>query len=387
MAKNNRYEKKTRTLDQRHLEKIKQFENNNHSLPAKYSKLQKLEKELENLRSKSGSLYRDNVLRKMTNLAEEIDTLKYNIQKIEMCDDSLDYASNAVHIIVELLNNPQIGSEERLYDTSVDVGERNIFSYLASNNENINTPPTESYRSMVQISEKYESAITPYIIDTKVSENMDCKNPDCDGEKISSYRDGHMTCCKCGLTEKIPFVIEKSGSKEDSHETGTYAYKRINHFLEIVSQVQARASTIIPDEILTDIKREMDKRNLTKSDLDSDRLRRFLKKLNHSKYYEHIPHILQMITGTKPIKFKRGDEDKIKKMFCDIQDPFALYCPPTRKNFLNYYYVLHKFCELLNLHSFKSSFPLLKNTKKLAEHDKIWKKICAHLRWEYKKSI
>ena len=36
-------------------------------------------------------------------------------------------------------------------------------------------------------------------------------------------------------------------------------------------------------------------------------------------------------------------------MFSKIQEPWGLYKPPGRKNFLSYSYVLHKFCQLLEL--------------------------------------
>ena len=73
-------------------------------------------------------------------------------------------------------------------------------------------------------------------------------------------------------------------------------------------------------------------------------------------------------------------------MFQEIQKPFELYCPPTRKNFMNYSYVLHKICELLELDDLLDYFPVLKNTTKLLQHDKIWKKICDHFGWKYYKS-
>ena len=74
--------------------------------------------------------------------------------------------------------------------------------------------------------------------------------------------------------------------------------------------------------------------------------------------------------------FSRSDEMKIKKMFDDIQKPFAKHCPGDRKNFLNYSYFLHKACELLDLDDYIAYFPLLKNDEKLRQHDKIWKNIC-----------
>ena len=32
----------------------------------------------------------------------------------------------------------------------------------------------------------------------------------------------------------------------------------------------------------------------------------------------------------------------------EIQKPYAKHCPDDRVNFLNYYYVLYKMCELLD---------------------------------------
>jgi len=85
--------------------------------------------------------------------------------------------------------------------------------------------------------------------------------------------------------------------------------------------------------------------------------------------------------------FGKEDEMKIKKMFKDIQKPFAIYCPKNRKNFLNYSYVLHKFCELLGLDEYINYFPLLKNNAKRLQHDKIWENICTYMGQKYYKSI
>jgi len=58
-----------------------------------------------------------------------------------------------------------------------------------------------------------------------------------------------------------------------------------------------------------------------------------------------------------------------------------------RKNFLSYSYVLHKFCQLLELDHLLKHFPLLKSREKLHQQDKIWKLICRDLQWEYIPSI
>ena len=80
-------------------------------------------------------------------------------------------------------------------------------------------------------------------------------------------------------------------------------------------------------------------------------------------------------------------EEKLRYMFKLIQVPFVRHCPRYRINFLSYSYVLHKFFQLLELDGFVKYFPLLKNRNKLRQQDKIWKKICKDLRWQYIASI
>ena len=74
-------------------------------------------------------------------------------------------------------------------------------------------------------------------------------------------------------------------------------------------------------------------------------------------------------------------------MFKEIQTPFIKNCPEERKNFLSYSYVLHKFCELIELDHLLTYFPLLKSREKLQQQDKIWEKICRDLEWQYIPSI
>ena len=79
----------------------------------------------------------------------------------------------------------------------------------------------------------------------------------------------------------------------------------------------------------------------------------------------------------------REVEEELRRMFKEIQIPFHKFCPKDRKNFLSYSYVLHKFCELLELDELLEYFPLLKSPQKLMEQDQVWKKFCKYLKWEF----
>lgn len=121
--------------------------------------------------------------------------------------------------------------------------------------------------------------------------------------------------------------------------------------------------------------------------IDMIKMKAILKKLKLHQYYEHIPHIISKVSGKPPPTLNRETEDKIKSMFRDIQEPFMRHCPKDRTNFLSYAYVLHKFFKILNLNDFVQYFPLLKSREKLRLQDKLWKKICDDLKWEFHPSI
>jgi hypothetical protein len=157
-----------------------------------------------------------------------------------------------------------------------------------------------------------------------------------------------------------------------------------------LSQCQAKESTEIPPKVYDKINREFRKNCYSKGDIKKmtlHKLKKILKKLHLNSYYEHTPHILSKLTGRPPPNFSRETEETLRQMFKMIQMPFLRHKPAYRVNFLSYSYVLHKFCQLLELDDLLKCFPLLKSRDKLQVQDEIWRKICEDLRWEYHPSI
>ena len=195
---------------------------------------------------------------------------------------------------------------------------------------------------------------------------------------------GEIICENCGLTKEIIIMTEKNSYNDPPKEANYFAYKRINHFNEWLAQFQAKESTDIPEEIYKQIYDELNKNiNLDIKKINYTQIRNILKKLGHNKYYDHIPHLINIISGEKAPKLNPESEEILRSLFKEIQLPFVKYCPPSRKNFLSYSYVLHKFCELLEYDHLLSFFPLLKSREKLQQQDQIWKNICEELKWEY----
>jgi hypothetical protein len=202
------------------------------------------------------------------------------------------------------------------------------------------------------------------------------------GEMIAVDYEGVMICNQCSTSVKYLVENEKPSYKEPPKEVCFYAYKRINHFREILAQFQAKETTQIPDEVIENIIQQVKKERIDIHQLTNKRTKDILKKLGYNKYYEHIPFIKDKL-GIKPPIMSSDLENMLCNLFMDIQGPYAKFCPDDRVNFLNYYYTVYKLCELLNQRHFLPYFPMLKDREKRIEQDEIWKNICGELGWEY----
>jgi hypothetical protein len=384
------------TLDQKHTEVITNFTKMDNSLPTKKRRLIKMESELDRVNRIVPSQYTSDDIRYKAKLKDSISKLQREIMSIENCDDQLSYITNTFPFLVDYYNTNTSNDakvDEAILDECESIGgKRSVLSYLFAGDttEKDNNHGNATQNPVSNVSNIYDGylQVTDYSHHSpKQIKKYSCPVEYCDGEQIKSENDGYLICDTCGASEEIYISTEKPNYNEPLQDSGTYAYKRINHLTEILSQLQAKESTDIPKRVFESVYRELRIRNTRKESVDLFKLRRILKKLNLRKYYEHVPHILQIINGKEPPNFSRQDEMTIKHMFKDIQKPFSIYCPKDRKNFLNYSYVLHKFCELLCLDDYIGYFPLLKNNNKLRQHDRIWKNICGYMRWKFYRSI
>jgi hypothetical protein len=209
-----------------------------------------------------------------------------------------------------------------------------------------------------------------------------------DGTALHDLTTGYIICNKCGNSTRIFMDADVLNYKDNIQEKPNYPYKRINHFNEWVTQLQAKESIDIPQEVYKNILNELKKNRIYDiKNLTIERVKKLLKTLKYNQYYEHIPHIISNINGIPPPRISRDDETKLKDMFRQIQVPFEKHKPCNRINFLSYSYVLNKMCRLIGLHTESSWFTLLKSREKLRNQDIIWKKICNELDWEFYPSI
>ena len=212
----------------------------------------------------------------------------------------------------------------------------------------------------------------------------------CDIEMLVDCNNMHV-CPTCGEID-VP-MLEQDSRYQESYPSNTESqrysvYQRKNHFKEWINQIQGRESNDVPQEVIDMVLLELHKirfENLAL--LEQSHVRKILKKLNLSRYYENTFHIINRINGLPPPTLSRDTEDQLVKLFKQIEEPFEMFKSENRKNILRYSYILYKFCELLELDDFLRCFRLLKNRNKLIQQDEIWKKICEYNQWEFISSI
>lgn len=198
-----------------------------------------------------------------------------------------------------------------------------------------------------------------------------------------------MRCCrKCDAVEFVVIDNERPAKRDIPRDSTSFSFKRLSHFNEWLAQIQGKHHPSIPENVIGFVMIELRRNYINNAaDVKTSQVRAILKKLKLSRYYEHVPYIISRIRGVPSERMPAHLEDNLRSMFRKIQVPFVQNSPPTRKNFLSYGYVLHKFVQLLGHNEYLEKFPLLKSRDKLRIQDDIWRRICADLHWEFVPSV
>ena len=355
-------EKTIVTLDGKHKEIEKSFQNTKENI---LPKLRAKKKGLQNM-LKDSTLS----ISKQLEIRDIIKEVTAEIKQ-EKLNEKNYYLNNNKYIFDYFENKKEISMDNN--KTKLLNSFFKIQSHKDSNDDDENKDNIQKY--FTNIDESYID-ITKFVCETDICNS--CKK----GELIPIEHEGIMVCNSCYTN--IPYLVEneKPSYKEPPKEACFYAYKRINHFREILAQFQAKETTQIPPEVLENIKNQIKKERINLKQLNNKKAKEILKKLGYNKYYEHIPFIKDKL-GIRPPVMSPELEDSLCNLFMEIQGPYAKFCPDDRVNFLNYYYTVYKLCELLDQVQFLPYFPMLKDREKRIEQDEIWKKICEELDWEF----
>jgi hypothetical protein len=366
--------KYTTTLDGKHKEFVNEFTKDEFDIiPRLKEERYSLHKQLE--------LETELTIDEIMEIKDRIKEINETIKELK-CKKTNYFLDNSKYIFEYFENKKNINNveEPNKVVTSKNQLLFNIFKIKQQDTDKEKNISENKNKNLVQ---KYLSNIDESFLDINsfVRETDICQN--CyKGEMIPLDDEGVLICNICAIN--IPYLIEneKPSYKEPPKEVCFYAYKKINHFKEILAQFQGKETTQIPDEVIEQIQQQIKKERIGLEQLTHHKTKEILKKLGFNKYYEHIAFIKNKL-GIKPPVFTPELEDTLCNLFMEIQAPYAKTCPDYRVNFLNYYYVLFKFCELLEETQYLHDIPLLKDREKLIEQDETWKKMCVELDWEF----
>ena len=377
------------TLDSYHKKYIKRFDNKKelnklqkqlHSLDLKYNKL--LKKDLSKCNKKE--------IEQRINLKDTINEIKNKIDNIiKKKDESLYYLKTMDEL--ELYYKKTDKEEKKIKHKKEE--KQSIMDFLLNKNKkkqnNLNNFITKEKKiDKKQIFNDYLLKLN----NNKKNKIEYVKNytfcDKCNREKVLIPAEALYVCYGCGECNSTLIDSDKPSYKEPILEVCSFSYKRNTHFIECLNKFQALETTTIPQNVYDLILKEISKEKITDlKTITSSKMRSILKKINKTKYYEHIFHIINKINGVPPPKLSKELEDKMILMFKQTQDPFSKICPDDRTNFLSYSYVIRKLLEILNETEYIKYFPLLKSREKLYQQDVMWKAICNDLGWPFNPSI
>jgi len=366
------------TLDAIHNQHVQQMLDEKNNVNQYIEDLQKLKLKIKETTS-TVELWR---------LERDAEVLDKKIKSIENETDMMDYYLRTGDILYNYYDIQEQIQQGNYAHTSNKAKPGSILAILeeVAQEEGLKqgeAKPVQKALQRNQLLNEYLQLEDPSMVRNTIDDYEDswtiCEK--CSSEMIICLNEANITCSKCGYQDALLVDTDKPSYKDPPREVCYYAYKKINHFNEWLAQFQAKE---IPDDvydaILFQLKREQ---IINMSTLKPTKLREILRKMKCSKYYEHIPHIINRLNGQNAPFMSREDEEKLRHMFREIQPSFKKHCPKGRRNFLSYSYVLYKFCELLEMDEYLACFPLLKNRDKLYMQDKTWKLICEDMGWGY----
>lgn len=367
------------TLDKAHQRRVSQITERQRSLPGWRTQVAEERSRLADLLSIPTESRSAAHLREIVALRHSISVTEDEIRRAESGNESLEYIVAAMPVLSDYYNRPPEVTV-RAACPSRETAPYNILSAIMAHNQQDSTASIMRDTGEISRSQLHER----YLSDTEgrrtEQDDSSCREPDCYGTMALTEDETAYVCDVCGLSEHN-LVLERSGS--ESTDRFKCTYQRATHLSEIISQIQAKVASDIPQIVFDDIYDYMVRRRISPKSLDYFKMRDILKSLGHRKYYEQAPHILQKVAGIAPPSFTPRQEAQLKHMFRQVEELFPEVKPKDRNNFLTYAYVIRKSLELLSLDRHLYYFRKLSHERKLREHDHTWRKMCRILNWEY----
>lgn len=131
-----------------------------------------------------------------------------------------------------------------------------------------------------------------------------------------------------------------------------YVYKKENHMRDLLNIVQGRCHSVLPTEVMDEVKLELRKYgpSFRYETLTPLRIKKILGELGRADFYDHIFYIANALNPKFELcNFEKVHEDRVLQRFCATEKPFESVKTAVvheRRNFMSYPFVAFKICEL-----------------------------------------
>lgn len=207
---------------------------------------------------------------------------------------------------------------------------------------------------------------------------------------ILDSRNAIIVCTECGIQSEYSIPDGKASLPHADRITlpsSVYTYKPLSHFADLLRNVEARNTRIVPLSAFESIKHQFEQLRVSPERITPHFVKEIMRELRLCKYYENVQQITHRLNPQ--YKLVRIPEKRIlilKSMFREVYPRFfrnAKKVDRCRKNFLSYPYCAYKFSELCGWEEYLPLFPLLKSREKLRAQDAILRLIFDELGWTW----
>lgn len=204
--------------------------------------------------------------------------------------------------------------------------------------------------------------------------------------------EGHLICPSCGLIVQSCATSIANPHRNVSYnrsitKSKVYSYKKLNHFREFLREIQGESKGQVPRKVMDTIRMEVKKNRLYANEVTPKVIRKFLKRNNLQRYYEHSLSIAACLNKeVEPVKLSPMYQEKLCLYFVNLEDPFERIkgrVDKSRRNFLSYSYTFCRLNQLLGNPQYNKHIQILKSVRLVQVQDRYWKLLCEELQWPY----
>ena len=233
-----------RTLDTRHSTKLDYFEERQTLMQTQQKQLKDVTENLNKVNEQRKSFIDtrvpDAILDQYLALCDEKKLLEDSINKMEQSSDEIDYYVNTSSLLFQYYDLVEKGMQDANNNANVAniMKEKSILKYfLTESASNIEKTKEDNVSHQVDdkatLLDKYLAFTDPNYIRANDECKDECANCGSSNRNIM-VNDGYVFCNDCHCIEYVIVDHERPSYRDPPKEITYFAYKRINHFQELI---------------------------------------------------------------------------------------------------------------------------------------------------------